>query len=614
MSGPLDWPHHDGSSLYVSDPQPELDEDVAVFVRVPRTTGVERVWLRSAPDGEETFTEAVLDRADDHETWWRADLHLRNPENRYRFLLGSGDGRLAWLRGEGLCDEDTPDVADFRLHAYGSAPDWALDATCYGVFPDRFARSEAKKDWPSWAQPADWDDEVVRGGQAAMDQLYGGDLDGVRERLDHIVELGATMIWLNPIFESSSNHRYNAASFDRIDPVLGGEQALRALLDEAHRRDLRIFGDLTPNHTGDDHDWFLTAQADADSAEAGFYFFSRHPDEYWAWLGVQSLPELNHADPELRRRLWDGPDSVVARWLAFGLDGWRIDVAHTTGRHGTTELNHQVARGIRRTLQQAKPDAYLVAEHFFDPTPVLGGDGWHVVMNYAGFTAQAWAWLRSPEALVDPKTGEELPLFGRPYPIPNSTGRQTAASLDAFRATLPWQATLASFNLLDSHDTPRFRTVAGGRDRQLAGVGLQMTMPGIPVVFAGDEIGLTGWDNEDARKPMPWDEAKWDSATLAAYRDLIRLRCEHPALRRGGLRWAHVGADVLVYLRETRDERLLVAVARAGHPSVTLAAASLGATRGEHLLGGPDLTAADGALTLPGDGPAVHVWSLDHRE
>lgn len=608
MAGILDQPHHDGSELYVSDGVPHLGDTVAVFARVPDSFPVEAVHLRSAPDGEETFTEAVLDRRTDGESWWRADLPVRNPSNRYRFLLHTPDGPT-WLHAGGTTAYDTPHTTDWRLTTHGGAPDWAVDAVGYQILPDRFARGGTDAPWPSWAAPADWSDPVIRGGQAAMDQLYGGDLWGVRDHLDHLTALGVDLVWLNPVFEAASNHRYNASSFDRIDPVLGGEQALQALLDAAHERGIRVVGDLTPNHTGDTHDWFTAAQSDADSPEAGFYFFRDHPDVYDAWAGVPTLPELDHTDAELRRRLWDGPRSVVARWLEFGLDGWRIDVAHTTGRHGAIELNDEVAAGIRRTLDDARPDGYLVAEHFFDPHEVLTGRGWHGVMNYAGFTAQLWSWLRADD-LVDPATGATLPLLERPYPIPRWDGRRVVASLDAFRSVLPWQATLANWHLLDSHDTPRFRTVAGSSGRQLAGVALQMTLPGIPVVAAGDEVGIEGWDHEDARKPMPWDPADWDHEILAGYRDLIGLRRAHPALRRGGLRWAHVGRDVLVYLRETVDERLLVSVARDSHEPVRLPSARLGCNHGRDLHGGTDLRARDGWFTLPSDGPAVQVWSL----
>jgi alpha-glucosidase len=295
---------------------------------------------------------------------------------------------------------------------------------------------------------------------------------------------------------------------------------------------------------------------------------------------------------------------VVARWLRppFDLDGWRMDVAHMTGRAGGVDLNVAVSRAMRRTLQTSKPGALLVAEHPFDAAEVLQGDAYHGTMNYAGFARPVWAWLAA-EAGVD--------FLGMPVPVPHLAGGSVAATMTAVRASAPWEASLHAFNQLGSHDTPRFRSVVGGAATQLAGAGLLFTMPGIPVVFAGDEIGMEGVDHEDARRPMPWDRERWDGDTYDGYRRLIRLRRTHPALRRGGFRWAHVTDDLLCYLRESAEERLLVAVTRAAHPPVRLPADGLGAGEATHLLDGPDLSAAAGALTLPGtEGPATHVWRL----
>jgi alpha-glucosidase len=192
-------------------------------------------------------------------------------------------------------------------------------------------------------------------------------------------------------------------------------------------------------------------------------------------------------------------------------------------------------------------------------------------------------------------------------------GVEAVATIDAFRAAIPWRSWVHNMVLLDSHDTARWRTACGGdRDRTLAGVGLLLTFPGVPNVLYGDEVGLEGVDAEDARRPMPWDESRWDGPTLDRYRGLIALRRSSEALRRGGFRWAHVGDNALVFLRETSRERVLVAVSRAAHEPVELAADELGLVdHGEHLLGGPDLKPDDGeTVVLPADGPAAHIWRL----
>lgn len=605
---PLDQPHHDGSELYVSDPHPALGETVTVFLRAPTGAAPSSVHRYVVRDGEPEYAEATVDRSDEHETWWRAEVEVHNPVTRYRFLLDGGTARHRWLTGEGVVAHDPTDRGDFLVSAHDPAPQWAADAVFYQVFPDRFAASSGERQLPSWALPAGWDDPVIPSGMDAMHQLYGGDFVGLRERLDHLEELGVTAVYSTPFFPAESNHRYNASSFAQVDPVLGGDEALAALTSALHERGMHFVGDLTPNHCGDTHPWFRAAQADPTSVEAGFFTFYDHPDEYLSWLGVDTLPKLDHRDEELRWRMYEGPGSVVAHWLRppFSMDGWRMDVAQMTGRSGRTDLNLQVAQGMRRTLQTVHPEALLIAEHPFDASEVLQGDAFHGTMNYAGFARPAWSWLGR---------NHDVEFLGLPVPIPPLPGPTVATTMTTVRASQPWSATVHAFNQLGSHDTARWRTVVGGaaaRDAHLAGAGLLLTSPGIPVVFAGDEIGMEGVDSVTARQPMPWDRQRWDTATFDGYQRLIRLRREHPALRRGGFRWAHVGDDVLCFLRESATERLLVAVSRDAHAPVRLPARALATAGAEHLLGGPDLAAdGDAMLRLPeSTGPAVHVWRL----
>ncbi len=226
-------------------------------------------------------------------------------------------------------------------------------------------------------------------------------------------------------------------------------------------------------------------------------------------------------------------------------------------------------------------------------------------MAYMGFTRPAWAWLRGD--VLPPSL--QLDFLGLPVEVPRLDGCAVTETMRRFRAGMPWRSVLHSWGLLDSHDVARFRTVAG-RERQLVGIGLQTTMPGVPMVFAGDELGLEGSWGEDARRTMPWDRAEtWDEQLLAAYRTLIGLRRSSAALVRGGIRYAHVGADAIAYLRETREERLLCLAVRAPTDDVTLPLAALGCGELEPLYGSAARVAA-GAAVLPGEGPAFHVWRL----
>ena len=355
--------------------------------------------------------------------------------------------------------------------------------------------------------------------------------------------------------------------------MLGGDAALSRLLDAAHAVGIRVVGDLTTNHTGDHHDWFEVARTDPTSAERGFYRFDRD-DTYVSWLDIASLPKLDHSSVELARRLYDGPDSVVARWLREGLDGWRVDVANMTGRLGADDLAHQVARTVRRTIADVRADGWLLAEHGHDASLDLDGTGWHGTMDYAGFTRPVWCWLNggSPTHPVEPPgLPHGLNYLGLPIDIPVVPAESAVATMREMHAAMPWQSLVSSTMHLDSHDVPRFRTVTGGgtdgwidtkghgRDRHLVGLAMQMTMPGVPVVFMGDEIGLTGVDGEHARTPFPWSRSdEWDDATLAAYRTWIGVRRDHVALRRGGLRWLGAEGDSITYLREHPEQTVLV--------------------------------------------------------
>ncbi len=649
----LDLPHHDGSPLYVSTRSPAAASTVTLRVRVPHAHRAKQLVVRAVRDGEPALVAAAVQSEDEHGTWWAADVVLHNPVTSYRFFLEGAPGTpvpYGWLNATGLHHRDVPDAADFVLSSHASAPEWVEDAVVYQVFPDRFARSssappvDAEGVPPAWAAPARWDDPVLPRDQDGRDveaQWFGGDLDGVTEHLDHLVDLGVTCLYLTPVFEGRSNHRYDASSFDQVDPVLGGTAALARLTAAAHERGLRVIGDLTANHTGAGHEWFAAAQADPQAPSAAYYRFREHPHDYVAWLDVPSLPKLDHSAGTLRDALYRGRDSVVGRWLhdPVALDGWRIDVANMTGRYADVDDAHAVARDVRATMREAEQETgretWLLAEHGHDAGADLVGDGWHGTMNYAGFTRPVWTWLRPGPTTPASSGTDRITFLGLPIEVPRLSGRATARTMDDFRSGMPWRAWQASSTQLGSHDTARVRTVLGGgegypadggpsggalagtrraeRARALHHVGLAllMTLPGVPTVFAGDEIGLTGVNGEHARTPFPWDRPEtWDAATLEAYRSWIGVRREHVALRRGGFRWVAVQDDALTFLREHEEGTVLVHVARAAHPPVEIDVAVLGTRSARRLVGEGPVGQSERALTLSCAGPAARVYLL----
>jgi alpha-glucosidase len=510
-------------------------------------------------DGEPRYDSCVELGEADGWAWWEAVMAVTNPVARYRFLIEVGP-RYWTLNAQGLFSRDVSDYADFRLTTFRPAPEWLRRGTMYQIFPDRFARSDraSAHPVPDWAVPCGWDTTEVEGsGPQTPYQYYGGDLRGITERLEHIQALGADVIYLTPFFPARSNHRYDAATFTCVDPLLGGDDALVELVQAAHARGLRVMGDLTANHSGDAHEWFQRALADPASMEAGYYYFNADHTAYESWYGVRSLPKLNWASPGLREKFVLDDDSPVARWLRppFNLDGWRIDVGNMTGRLGGTDLNHDVARLIANRVREINPDAALLAEATNDAAPDFSGEHWHGAMTYSNFTRPLWSWLAGDAGHVN--------FFGTPLPGPNRTAAEDflATHLDLASA-FSWDVRQQNMNALNCHDTARAATVMidGG---QRLGALLMFTLPGVPVMFAGDEFGLKGDNGEYSRTPMPWDDPSRILTDLTAdYAALTALRRHQPALTGGGIRWLYARGDVLAFVRETGDSAVLVVVAR----------------------------------------------------
>lgn len=620
MTAPV--PHHDGSPLHVSDLEPRPGDTVTVRLRVPPGHGpLARVLVRSNPDHEPAWVEAVRDGARDGWDWWSARIVVSGRRHGYRFHLLRADGGVEVLSQSGLSDIDALDAQDFALVAENPPPPWLADTVIYQIFPDRFARSPAAEARPAppWARPAAWDEPVDPVDPGRATQFYGGDLDGAAARLDHLSALGVTALYHTPIFPAESAHRYDASSFDRIDPLLGGDEAYARLIAAAHARGIRVIGDLTTNHSGVAHEWFRAARADPAAPEGSFYYFhDAARTSHETWLGAETLAKFDWSSPELRRRFVAGPDSVVARWLRppFGIDGWRIDVANMTGRRGVVDLNAEVRRAVRRTMVEIRPDTLLLAESTNDAASDLQGDAWHGGMTYAAFTRGIWSWLAEPRRIphvgADGRERDDMWFFGMPGGMPRYRADQFVAQLRLFTSQIPWRVQLGTMSALDTHDTARFATYAPEEVLPLA-VGLSMTLPGIPVVFAGDEFGLDGVDGETSRTPIPWDRIAEPgiAARIELYRALIGLRRAHRALSTGGLRWLAVDADAVAFVREDAGASVLVLAARGATSLLLAPAALIGASAAERVFGDARLhVEADGSVRLDVEATTFTAWRL----
>ena len=602
MNTPL-FAHHDGSELYLSNSAPKIGEEVIFRFRISHDLQLDRAMLRVYHDGEARMFEMSVAYSDKTESWWSVNVPILNPVMPYRFLLIK-DGNYSWLNAAGIFHYEVTSTNDFKVLARPHFPRWVNRSVFYQIFPDRFASSGIKRKAPKNFIRRDWNDLPKGKDPTTGVELFGGDLAGVQEHLDHIVELGANGIYFTPFFPANSTHRYDASSFDHVDPLLGGDEAMFALKRETQRLGISVMGDLTTNHCGKLHPWLVTALKEKGSKERGFFYWDRSiPHGYVGWWGLASLPKFNFSSDLLKNRLYAGKSSIFRKWLQapYSMSGWRIDVGNMTGRYLEDDFNAEVIMGIRKAMDETNSDAWLVAENADHFPQDLNGLGWHGTMNYNGFMRPVWGWLNhNPQV--------ENGFFGQPTDIPKVTGSQLVAGMINFNAGIPWRNLVASMLLLDSHDTARFRNVVGkDSQRHLTGMALLMTYPGVPSIFAGDEIGLEGAWGEDARRTIPWDRPEsWDLDFFEAVKKLVRIRRDSNALAEGGLRFIYVTDDTVAFLRESHEEQVLVLISRsAGKISFSLApfGLSIAETLYGHHMVGPIVSRSD-------SGPAVGIYRL----
>lgn len=420
-------------------------------------------------------------------------------------------------------------------------PDWVKDAVFYQVFPDRFATSE-RVEKPSNLEA--WDAPPTVMG------FKGGDLLGVAEHLDHLERLGINAIYFNPIFQSAANHRYHTHDYFQVDPLLGGNDAFRELLDQAHARNIRVILDGVFNHASRgffqfNHilecgpqspylDWF-TVNAFPVNA------YSDEEPNYRAWIGLPALPEFNTANPQVREYIF----RIAEYWVNFGIDGWRLDVPF--------EIDDDAFwQEFRRRVKNANPEAYLVGELWGDSQRWLSGDQFDAQMNYLH--------QRACIAFFGARTLADLYPGGGFDPLQPIDAAGFTEQVERMLSLYDWEVTSVQMNLLDSHDTARFLTMVGDDKSALKLAMLfTMTMPGAPTIYYGDEVGLSGGYEPESRGGMPWDESCWDHDLLDYIRAAIQLRHDHPTLRRGQYQTVLAEGETAAYLRTLGQARTLVA-------------------------------------------------------
>ena len=482
----------------------------------------------------------------------------------YAFRFTRADGSVRYLDASGWCSEPQHRWQMTVYDAASPTPGWFGEGLTYQIFPDRFRRSHL----PDMAKMPrgrrlheNWDDIPDylpdEDGEYCRD-FFGGDLAGIREKLPYLRELGVETLYLCPIFEASSNHRYNTGDYRRIDPMLGTEEDFRALCQEAHALGIRVILDGVFNHNGRDSRYFnadgrygtVGAAQSQDSPYYPWFHFHPWPTDYDAWWGIRDLPAVNESAPSYRDFIFEGEDSVIRHWLRAGADGWRLDVAD--------ELPDDFIAGIRQAMDETKSGCLLLGEVWEDGSNkiaysqrrkyLLGGET-HCLMNYP-FRTAALCYLRGGDAA------------------------DFRESMETIRENYPAPAFQSAMNFLGTHDTPRVLSLLGegqtpadkaeraayrlspeeerlGKERWKLASALLYAFPGSPMLFYGDEAGLQGLEDPFCRGGYPW--GREDEDLLAWFRLLGRLR-KRPSLRRGDLTWLHAQGPLLAFRRQAEGE------------------------------------------------------------
>ena len=526
----------------------------------------------------------------------------------YWFRLFREDGSSILLDRSGYHGGENVQSWQLTVYEESSTPAWFGCGVVYQIFPDRFCRLElpdpagmvgSRTIHENWSNLPDWRPDAQ--GEVRNCDFFGGSLQGILSKLDDLADFGVTVLYLNPVFESASNHRYNTADYRAIDPMLGTEDDFHHLCQEAKRRGIRVILDGVFNHTGSQSryfnaDGFYSDTGAAQSPDSPYYhWYSFHPwpADYDAWWGIRTLPAVREDAPDYRDFIIRGQDSVVRHWLRAGASGWRLDVAD--------ELPDDFIGEIRTAMEETAPDSFLLGEVWEDATTKIAysmrrryllGQELHGVMNYPFRTA-----------LIAYLLGGDADEF-----------RET---LESLRENYPPHAFYSLMNFLSTHDTPRILTVLGADHvpgskeeravfrlsparRQLGLKRLRLaalvlfTFPGAPTVYYGDEAGMEGWEDPFNRAGYPWGQE--DSELKSFFSKLAHLRREQPALQTGQLHWRWTAGSLLVFARELDGQLLTTAVNAADTPQ-TLTLPWFGDTARD-LLSSEVLSPADNVLPL----------------
>ena len=487
-------------------------------------------------DGREPLKvkEMKLKTSSEVNDFFETTIELEDPRFRYHFLLDDGENKR-WYNEKGF-SKNRPRGGKSGFFQYSlisnddllDRPDWLDEAVVYQIFPERFNNGNSDLD-P--ANLKNWGDLPKR------DSFFGGDLQGIYDKLDYLKDLGVNTIYLTPIFESLSNHKYNIDDYLKIDEHFGDEEIFEKLVNKAHDKDMKIILDAVFNHSGFNFFAFEDLRKRGENSKyKDWYIYdslplqTEIPVNYETFArNIPNLPKLDTANKEVQDYLL----KVTEYWMKnFDIDGWRLDVAD--------EVDSSFWRRFRKKVKSLDKDAYIIGEVWHSGMKWLQGNQFDAIMNYS-FT----------EAVID--------FIAKDKIGPSEFDNRLALNRMNYREDI----TNSLLNLLDSHDTPRIlRHCNEDKDKMKLAVLFQMTYPGVPMVLYGDELGLTGGDDPDSRRCMPWDDDKADYDLRAYYKKLIKIRKNNKILQKGEFESFVINEakNIYSFKRKLEDREVIVII------------------------------------------------------
>ncbi|MGV8145315.1 MAG: alpha-amylase family glycosyl hydrolase [Alkaliphilus sp.] len=567
----LDSIYSDGSKHYISNPNPKLGETVTIKLRVFSGAPVDLIILRRKINGEEhrVYMKQTYKKA--NFTYYECDIIVNECKINYHFFIITKDQVYYYNQLE-VADYIPSEAYDFQLLADHENPSWVKSSVFYQIFPDRFCNGNEKNDVQDGEYYFDGHPTIkMKWGEKPLEyidghclEFYGGDLEGVKEKIPYFKEIGINAIYINPIFYAATNHKYDCLDYFAVDPHFGGDKALQELVEALHENDMKIILDVSINHTGTSHKWFnkeanffnkeIGAYNNVDSKERDYYFFEED-NSYHAWFNVKTLPTLNYTSEELKKTIYRDENSLVKKWLKapYHIDGWRFDVANTMARLDDIQLHHNIWPEIRKSIKEVNKEAYIVGEHWSDSSEFLLGNEWDSAMNYFGFGRPIRHFVGEQDLYLD--RVPELKKIKYRLSAKN-LGKRVMQHI----ARLSHQILECQYNLFDSHDVPRLHNNEEiDFDSYRGAVIMLYTFPGTPSIYYGDEIGVDGHIKtvEGCRYPMVWDRKKYKKEYFELYKILGHLKLENEVLHTGGFKILYNKSYIFSFARFTEDKAIV---------------------------------------------------------